>query len=67
MLSTNWSSQQATLSLGTLVAFLSYVQMFFRPLRNLAQQYGTMQTEIDEVADKYGDDRRTELTIATRR
>jgi ATP-binding cassette subfamily B protein/subfamily B ATP-binding cassette protein MsbA len=34
---------QATLSLGTLVAFLTYVQMFFRPLRNLAQQYGTMQ------------------------
>jgi len=34
---------QSTLSLGTLVAFLSYVQMFFRPLRNLAQQYGTMQ------------------------
>ena len=34
---------QATLSLGTLVAFLSYVRMFFRPLRNLAQQYGTMQ------------------------
>ncbi len=34
---------QTTLSLGTLVAFLSYVQMFFRPLRNLAEQYGTMQ------------------------
>jgi len=34
---------RSTLSLGTLVAFLSYVQMFFRPLRNLAQQYGTMQ------------------------
>jgi len=34
---------QTTLSLGTLVAFLSYVQMFFRPLRNLAQQYSTMQ------------------------
>jgi ATP-binding cassette subfamily B multidrug efflux pump len=34
---------QSTLSLGTLVAFLSYVQMFFRPLRNLAEQYGTMQ------------------------
>jgi ABC-type multidrug transport system fused ATPase/permease subunit len=32
-----------TLSLGTVVAFLAYVQMFFRPLRNLAQQYGTMQ------------------------
>jgi ATP-binding cassette subfamily B multidrug efflux pump len=35
---------QTTLSLGTLVAFLSYVQMFFRPLRNLAQQYSTMQS-----------------------
>ncbi len=34
---------QSTLSLGTLVAFLSYVQMFFRPIRNLAEQYGTMQ------------------------
>ncbi|MBD3349406.1 MAG: ATP-binding cassette domain-containing protein [Candidatus Eisenbacteria bacterium] len=34
---------RSTLSLGTLVAFLSYVQMFFRPIRNLAQQYGTMQ------------------------
>ena len=34
---------QTTLSLGTLVAFLSYVQMFFRPIRNLAEQYGTMQ------------------------
>lgn len=34
---------RTTLSLGTLVAFLSYVQMFFRPIRNLAEQYGTMQ------------------------
>jgi ATP-binding cassette subfamily B multidrug efflux pump len=34
---------RSTLSLGTLVAFLSYVQMFFRPIRNLAEQYGTMQ------------------------
>ncbi len=34
---------QNTLSLGTLVAFLSYVQMFFRPIRNLAEQYSTMQ------------------------
>jgi len=35
---------QSTLSLGTLVAFLSYVQMFFRPIRNLAEQYSTMQS-----------------------
>ncbi len=34
---------RTTLSLGTLVAFLAYVQMFFRPIRNLAEQYGTMQ------------------------
>jgi ATP-binding cassette subfamily B protein/subfamily B ATP-binding cassette protein MsbA len=34
---------RSTLSLGTLVAFLSYVQMFFRPIRNLAEQYSTMQ------------------------
>jgi len=33
---------QSTLSLGTLVAFLAYVQMFFRPIRNLAEQYSTM-------------------------
>ncbi|MBM3307207.1 MAG: ABC transporter ATP-binding protein [Candidatus Eisenbacteria bacterium] len=35
---------RSTLSLGTLVAFLSYVQMFFRPIRNLAEQYSTMQS-----------------------
>lgn len=35
---------QSTLSLGTLVAFLAYVQMFFRPIRNLAEQYSTMQS-----------------------
>lgn len=35
---------QSTLSLGSLVAFLSYVGMFFRPIRNLAEQYSTMQS-----------------------
>jgi ATP-binding cassette subfamily B multidrug efflux pump len=34
---------RATLSLGTLIAFLAYVQMFFRPIRDLAEQYSTMQ------------------------
>ncbi|MBD3366583.1 MAG: ATP-binding cassette domain-containing protein [Candidatus Eisenbacteria bacterium] len=34
---------RTTLSLGTLVAFLSYVQMFFRPIRNLTERYSTMQ------------------------
>jgi ATP-binding cassette subfamily B multidrug efflux pump len=33
----------ATLSLGTLVAFISYVRMFFRPIRDLAEKYNILQ------------------------
>jgi ATP-binding cassette, subfamily B, multidrug efflux pump len=32
-----------TLSLGSLVAFLSYIQMFFRPLREMTEKYSVMQ------------------------
>ena len=32
-----------TLSLGSLVAFLSYIQMFFRPIRDISEKYNTMQ------------------------
>ncbi len=32
-----------TLSLGSLVAFLSYIQMFFRPIRDLSEKYNIMQ------------------------
>ena len=32
-----------TLSLGALVAFISYVRMFFRPLRDLAEKYNILQ------------------------
>ncbi len=32
------------LSLGTLVAFLSYMQMFFRPVRDLAEKYNILQS-----------------------
>ncbi|MFH1034763.1 MAG: ABC transporter ATP-binding protein [Pseudomonadota bacterium] len=31
------------LSLGTLVAFLTYMQMFFRPVRDLAEKYNILQ------------------------
>ncbi|TET46736.1 ABC transporter ATP-binding protein [candidate division TA06 bacterium] len=31
------------ISLGTLVAFLSYVQMFFRPIRDLSEKFNTLQ------------------------
>lgn len=32
-----------TLTLGALVAFLSYIQMFFKPLRELSEKYSVMQ------------------------
>ncbi|MCB2184787.1 MAG: ABC transporter ATP-binding protein/permease [Deltaproteobacteria bacterium] len=34
---------QDRLSLGTLVAFLSYMRMFFQPIRNLAEKYNILQ------------------------
>jgi ATP-binding cassette, subfamily B, multidrug efflux pump len=35
---------QKELSLGALVAFLSYIQMFFRPLREMTEKYSVMQS-----------------------
>lgn len=35
---------QETLSLGTLVAFISYMRMFFRPIRDIAEKYNLMQS-----------------------
>jgi ATP-binding cassette subfamily B protein len=32
-----------TLSLGALVAFISYIRMFFRPIRDLAEKYNVLQ------------------------
>ena len=34
------------LSLGTLVAFLSYIRMFFRPLRDLAEKFNILQNAL---------------------
>lgn len=34
---------QDQLSLGTLVAFIFYMQMFFRPVRDMAEKYNVMQ------------------------
>ncbi len=33
-----------TLSLGALVAFISYMRMFFRPIRDMAEKYNIMQS-----------------------
>jgi ATP-binding cassette subfamily B protein len=35
---------QGSLSLGSLVAFLSYIQMFFKPLREMTEKYSVMQS-----------------------
>jgi ATP-binding cassette subfamily B protein len=32
-----------TLSLGALIAFISYIRMFFRPIRDLAEKYNILQ------------------------
>ena len=34
----------STLSLGALVAFISYIRMFFRPIRDLAEKYNILQS-----------------------
>ena len=34
---------EESLSLGALVAFISYIRMFFRPLRDLAEKYNILQ------------------------
>ncbi len=33
----------STISLGALVAFISYIRMFFRPIRDLAEKYNVLQ------------------------
>ncbi|MBS3780576.1 MAG: ABC transporter ATP-binding protein [Desulfovermiculus sp.] len=35
-----------TLSLGALVAFLSYIRMFFRPLRDMAEKFNLLQNAL---------------------
>jgi ATP-binding cassette subfamily B protein len=34
---------KSTISLGALVAFISYIRMFFRPIRDLAEKYNVLQ------------------------
>ena len=38
-----------TLSLGTLVAFISYIRMFFRPIRDLAEKYNILQNAMSSA------------------
>ncbi len=53
---------QQTLTLGTLVAFLSYVSMFFGPIRDIAEKFNVMQSamasseRIFQIIDKDEED-----------
>lgn len=53
---------QKTLTLGSLVAFLSYIQMFFKPLREMTEKYSIMQSamasleRIFELLDQTGEE-----------
>jgi len=38
-----------TLTLGTLVVFISYIRMFFRPIRDLAEKYNIMQNAMSSA------------------
>ena len=37
---------QGEISLGVLVAFISYMRMFFRPIRDLAEKYNILQNAL---------------------
>jgi ABC-type multidrug transport system fused ATPase/permease subunit len=43
-----------TLSLGTLVAFLSYLRMFFQPLRDISEKYNLMQSAMASTERIFG-------------
>ena len=38
-----------TLTIGTLVAFISYIRMFFRPIRDLAEKYNILQNAMSSA------------------
>lgn len=48
-----WSAA-GTLSLGVLVAFLQYVQRFYRPISDLAENYNVLQTSLAAAERLHG-------------
>ncbi len=57
------------LTLGTLVAFISYTKMFFRPVRDLSEKHNILQNalssgeRITQILDKQADDTGGNLTL----
>ncbi|MCK4352598.1 ABC transporter ATP-binding protein [candidate division WOR-3 bacterium] len=45
---------QATLSLGVLVAFLTYLEMFFNPIREISERFNIMQSSLAACEKIFG-------------
>lgn len=45
---------QEAISLGVLVAFLSYIRMFFQPIRDLSEKYNIMQSAMASLERIFG-------------
>lgn len=45
---------QESISLGLLVAFLSYIRMFFQPIRDLSEKYNIMQSAMASLERIFG-------------
>jgi len=45
---------QEAISLGVLVAFLSYIRMFFQPIRDLSEKYNIMQSALASLERIFG-------------
>lgn len=45
---------QETISLGVLVAFLSYIRMFFQPIRDLSEKYNILQSAMASLERIFG-------------
>ncbi|MDP2971526.1 MAG: ABC transporter ATP-binding protein [Deltaproteobacteria bacterium] len=45
---------QETISLGVLVAFLSYIRMFFQPIRDLSEKYNILQSAMASLERVFG-------------
>jgi len=55
-----------TISLGALVAFLAYIKMFFRPIRDIAEKYNILQNAMASAERIFLilDDKKTESTAS---
>jgi len=61
---------QEAISLGVLVAFLSYIRMFFQPIRDLSEKYNVMQSAMASLERIFGlldEDGKRDFPLSPRR